>query len=91
MRAFLVTVSLLGATSSVMAVARAVATSSAIASGADAIAGCRAATGRTATVDRVVFDAGFCLGVVEGTMWSLQITNLVCFPKDVTHVDCSDP
>jgi len=84
-RAFLVALALLGATSSAMAVARAVATSSAIASGADAIEGCRAATGRTATVDRVVYDAGFCLGVVEGTMWSLQITNLLCLPKGVTH------
>jgi hypothetical protein len=79
-RAFLVALALLGATSSAMADA-----TSSPASGAAAIEGCRAAdTGRTTTVDRVLFDAGFCMGIVAGTMWGLQLTDLVCLPKGVT-------
>jgi len=71
-RTLLVALALLGATSSAMAAATS-ATSSGV--------GCRAANERSA-IDRV--DAGFCSGIVEGTMWSLQIAKLVCLPNGVT-------
>jgi len=71
-RAFLVALALLGATSSAMA-----ATTSATSSGA----GCRKANERS-VIDKV--DAGFCSGIVEGTMWSLQIAKLVCLPNGMT-------
>jgi hypothetical protein len=35
-----------------------------------------------AVIDKV--DAGFCSGIVEGTMWSLQIAKLVCLPNGMT-------
>ena len=62
-RAFLVALALLGATSSAMA------------DGIDDLPGCKAATGR---------DAGFCMGIVEGLMWSLPGWGVVCLPKGVT-------
>jgi hypothetical protein len=62
-RAFLVALVLLGATSSAMA------------DGIDDLAGCKAATER---------DAGFCMGIVEGLMWSLPGWGVVCLPKGVT-------
>ena len=71
-RALLVALALLGATSSAMA-----ATNSATSSGA----GCRTANERS-VIDKV--DAGFCSGIVEGTMWSLQIAKLVCLPNGMT-------
>ena len=71
-RALLVALVLLGATSSAMAAATS-ATSSGV--------GCRAANERSA-IDRV--DAGFCSGIVEGTMWSLPGWGVVCLPKGVT-------
>jgi len=71
-RAFLVALALLGATSSAMAAA-----TSATSSGA----GCRTANERS-VIDKV--DAGFCSGIVEGTMWSLQIAKLVCLPNGMT-------
>jgi hypothetical protein len=77
--AFSVVLALLGATSSAMAGA-----TSSPASGAASIEGCRAADTGTTTVDSVVFDAGFCMGIVEGTMWSLTATNVICLPKGVT-------
>ena len=71
-RAFLVVLALLGATSSAMAGA-----TSPTSSGA----GCRKANERP-VIDKV--DAGFCSGIVEGTMWSLQIAKLVCLPNGMT-------
>ena len=68
-RTLLVALALLGATSSAMAAA----TSSGV--------GCRAANERS-VIDKV--DAGFCSGIVEGTMWSLQIAKLVCLPNGMT-------
>jgi hypothetical protein len=62
-RAFLLALALLGATSSAMA------------DGIDDLPGCKAATGR---------DAGFCMGIVEGLMWSLPGWGVVCLPKGVT-------
>ena len=43
--------------------------------------GCRTANERS-VIDKV--DAGFCSGIVEGTMWSLQIAKLVCLPNGMT-------
>ena len=71
-RALLVALALLGATSSAMAAA-----TSPTSSGA----GCRTANERS-VIDKV--DAGFCSGIVEGTMWSLQIAKLVCLPNGMT-------
>ena len=51
------------------------ATLSAMADGIDDLPGCKAATGR---------DAGFCMGIVEGLMWSLPGWGVVCLPKGVT-------
>ena len=62
-RALLVALVLLGATSSAMA------------DGIDDLAGCTAATGP---------DAGLCMGIVEGLMWSLPGWGVVCLPKGVT-------
>ena len=67
-RALLVALVLLGATSSAMA------------DGIDDLAGCKAATGR----DAGGRDAGFCMGIVEGLMWSLPGWGVVCLPKGVT-------
>ena len=67
-RALLVALVLLGATSSAMA------------DGIDDLAGCKAATGR----DAGARDAGFCMGIVEGLMWSLPGWGVVCLPKGVT-------
>ena len=50
-------------------------TSSAMADGNDDLAGCKAATGP---------DAAFCMGIVEGLMWSLPGWGVVCLPKGVT-------
>ena len=51
------------------------ATLSAVADGIDDLPGCKAAIGR---------DAGFCMGIVDGLMWSLPGWGVVCLPKGVT-------
>jgi hypothetical protein len=82
-RAFLVVLALLGATSSAIAGA-----TSSPNSGAAVIEACEQAARSTAWVDRLIFDAGFCMGIVAATMWSLRGTNLLCFPKGVTTGNC---
>ena len=72
-RAFLAAPALLGATSSAMA-----------AGNEDIAEGCKVAvaTGR-APAPNVAFAAGFCAGIVEGTLWSLPRTDF-CLPNDAT-------
>jgi len=73
-RAFLVVLVLLGATSSAMA-----------ASWQDIAADCKKAAAGPGGITRVdiAFAAGFCMGIVEGALWSLPRTDF-CLPKDAT-------
>jgi hypothetical protein len=54
-----------------------------MANGAADAEGCRGASGRRITVDNA-FVGGYCMGIVEATMWSLPGTGVVCLPKGVT-------
>ena len=59
------------------------ATSSAMADGIDDFEGCRAAANLSTTAANAL-RAGFCMGIVEGLMWSLPGWGVVCLPKGVT-------
>ena len=65
-RAFLVALALLGATSSAMA-----------ASWQDIAADCKKAAAGPGGITRadIAFAAGFCMGIVEGALWSLPRTD----------------
>jgi hypothetical protein len=69
-RAFLVALVLLGATSSAMA------------DGIDDFEGCRAAANLSTTAANAP-RAWFCMGIIEGLMWSLPGWGVVCLPKGV--------
>ena len=73
-RAFLVVLVLLGATSSAMA-----------ASWQDIVADCKKAAAGPGGITRVdiAFAAGFCMGIVEGALWSLPRTDFR-LPNDAT-------
>jgi hypothetical protein len=75
-RAFLVLLLLLGATSSAMAF-----------TGTNDVEGCRAAASGIKTSDyELVFAAGLCTGIVEGLMWSLPVAanKILCKPEGMT-------
>ena len=73
-RAFLIVLVLLGATSSAVA-----------ASWQDIAADCKKAAAGPGGITRVdvAFAAGFCMGIVEGALWSLPRTDF-CLPNDAT-------
>jgi hypothetical protein len=71
-RAFLVALLLLGATSTARATA------------VDDVEACRAAAKPGGIKLESAFAAGYCTGIVEATMFNLPVTGNVCLPKGVT-------